>query len=258
MTPTVTLHLSEGTIRLSSPLTATITIEGTAPLIVTPPAPLLAESVRSSWVITPAGPPKVEKLIDGQERWTQTYQLEPYTVGNPVPVAFAPFVVRTGLETPTIVHVPPQNVAVMTEATESDLRSLTGPEFPPARAGSDSAIIASVLVFAAVATILLAIWRRRRLPVPTPPQPSSMVLSHLDIDDPRLAERLSDAIRDYLGPPARLRTTDEIAVSHPAAAEILRRCDRVKFAGESLTHAERQQMRDDAIALVAGQTPPRP
>lgn len=258
MTPTVSLHLSEGSIRLSSPLTATITIEGAAPLIVTPPAPLLAESARSSWVIAPAGPSTIEKLIDGQERWTQTYQLEPYAVGNSVPVAFAPFTVRTGFEAATIVNVPPQHVAVTTEATATDLRGLTGPELPPTRPSSDSAIIAPVLIVIAAAIILLAIWRQRRTPAPKLPVSPVTVLSQLSLDDPCFAERLSDAIRDYLGPPARLRTTDEIAARHPEAAEILRRCDQVKFAGESLSQVERQQLRDHAIVLAAGQTHPRP
>lgn len=258
MTPTISLHLSEGSIRLSSPLTATITIEGSAPLIVTPPAPLLAESARSSWVVAPAGGPTVEKLIDGQERWTQSYQLEPYAVGNAVPVAFAPFTVRTGFESATIVNVPPQHVAVTAEATESDLRGLTGPELPPARPSNDSAIIAPVLIVVAAAIILLAIWRRRRSPAPKVPPSPVVLISQLSLDDPCFAERLADAIRDLLGPPTRQRTTNEIAVSHPGAAEILRRCDRVKFARESLTHAERQQLRDDAILLAAGQTHSRP
>ena len=134
MNPLYALKLSDETVSLSDALIATLSIDGLAPLVVTPPLPLLAEASRQSWQIKPQGPASVSKLLDGQERWTQAYRLEPFVSGDKVSVEFAPVPRRQWGDfarvCATAVEVGDRE-EVRSPKALMELRAITGPETLP-------------------------------------------------------------------------------------------------------------------------------
>ncbi|CAN5152154.1 hypothetical protein BH11PLA2_BH11PLA2_52850 [soil metagenome] len=246
MNPTATLHLSTTNMRLSDTLTATLTIEGPAPLAVTLPKPLLNKVSSLAWTVTPSGPTTVLKLLDGHERWTQQYRLDPYAVNDSVPVTFSPIVVASGTETTTIT-LPTQNVKVTTEIRDeasATLRPLMGPEPLPAVKSDDpqQAIVSGLLALAVVLSAVTWVRFRRKPVVITPP--SAIALSRLaaleeDIATHAFAHRLSDLIRSYFEAETGVLwtklTTAELLGKETAMPwlAILERCDAERFAGNS-------------------------
>jgi hypothetical protein len=240
MNPAGTLTLSGNAILLSEPLTATIAIEGPSPLIVTLPTPLLAEASRSFWQIRPAGIASIEKLSDGNERWTQAYRLEPFLAGDAVPVEFAPLTIAGQM-----VSFPKKSVNVKsTVADANELRPLAGPEYPPAAPVADSSWLIMALIPAAVIfALFLSVFVRRRRPVAIHPLQTFCArfdqLEAISQSKP-FAEALSRLVREIVewqtGEPITKRTTSELAAMNSSASylEILRRCDAAIFAGEAL------------------------
>ncbi len=257
MTPSGHLHLSQTTLRLSEPLTATVMIEGNAPVSVTPPSPLLIGSSAQSWQIVPAGPPKVTVLLDSVERWTQTYRLEPFVAGPAVPVEFAPFVVN-GMP----VELPSESVQIHTTLGDGvpTLRDFAGPEPLPDAIHPDASLQGPLLAAGLGVLILAAaVWHRLRQPQVKPvllPTLDERLLAVERMTEPRqFVEELAALLREG----SESRTTAEIAVADPARAAILTRCDAVIFAAEPLTAEQRSAMLAETRALlVSGQLGPVP
>ena len=179
----------------------------------------------------PRGVPTLE-VVPGGERFTMHYTLEPYAVGEAVPVAFAALEVSGAR-----VEVPPAAVAVrttMAEATAAAVRPLTGAEDRPAVPASSAS-----WPWALVAVVVVA-WLARRLfrsRAPRPlVQPNALDELAADLDADRLAQfapKLADGLRQFIeattGLPAPRRTASELG-AHPAAT-LLQACDGAKFAG---------------------------
>lgn len=239
MNPTASLHLSAAVLRLSDTLDATLVIEGPPPLILSLPQPLLAPASASAWKLTTVGTPKVEKLIDGLERWSQQYRLVPFAVGDVVPVEFAPIGVGAGASV-VAVEVPPQKVAVKSSAEAS---SQFRPPAPWERLPEEPAAQSSWPLFASIfiALLILALAARRGVKKTRPPLPPLLVaiqgVARLDLQSPTFFADYTGLIRGYVqaetGSPWTTLTAREAAATGADAvlAEMLLAAEAQQFAG---------------------------
>src|SRR5262245_13887366 len=76
------LELDAREVRLSGRLTLTVTVEGPAPLAVSPPDPLLADNKPPRWRARPLPP----AAADTPGRWQRVYRLDPLAAGEAVAV----------------------------------------------------------------------------------------------------------------------------------------------------------------------------
>jgi hypothetical protein len=287
--PTGTLTLDRDAARLSDTVRATVTVEGAAPLVVTPPAEVLAGDTAAAWAVTPDGPAAVEPLPGGRERWVQAYRLSPFLPGDGLAVRFAPFPVAAGGANAEVAF-PERSVTVRTAITDpkpADARPITGVEDPPGPPAGGAGVLGVVPVVSVAAAVLLivgaAVARRRRKPVP--PTPAAWAEAALAAAEKELeaetippalfADRLADVLRGYVerryGLPATRRTTGELLAAAgadlPADAvrAVLEWADLAKFAGRVPAADECRRRAADAravwtpgtAAVPAAPAPPR-
>lgn len=253
-------------VRLADPVTVTLAVEGPTPVRVTPPAELLAGPSAEAWRVTPAGPAATSQLPNGRERWTLTLTADPQLPGPAVPLTFAAAGVRVGpAGEPGTVEWPALSVAVTTSLTADvsrELRGVTGAEAPPPAPAP--AAVPGIAVAAGVALVVAAVGvalrlRRRSAPAPLPPPAAGLAALAADsLADVAFAERLSELVRAWAGPPADRQTTAELLATlatdprREAVRGILEACDRAKFAADGLPPDARAPLIAAAAALFAG------
>lgn len=99
MNPELSLLPSARALTLADLATVEVVIDGTAPLTVVPPQPLLDRTTSKFWKIVPQGSPLLTRSKPGQERWVQVYQVEPFKTADaeqPLGLQFQDFSVRSG------------------------------------------------------------------------------------------------------------------------------------------------------------------
>ncbi len=268
----VTLTLDKTTVRLSESVTVTATLQGHAPLIVSPPKEWLLPESAAAWRIRPNGPATLEKQADGQERWVQTFRADPYQAGE-LPLAFAPIEVRSGAMAKSF-EWPTHTVKVQTSITAAnaaEARPITGIEDVPPEIIDDrgpTTIAIAMIGLAIVAGLIAFALRRRKAVTPTladtvAQQLDALERSHIagEIDGRTFAERLSEIVRDWVqsrfGLPAKQQTTAELTdvstnwdeSTREAIREVLSMCDRLKFAGQEPTAEECRELVTNARAI---------
>lgn len=272
------------TVRLSESVRVTLSVEGESPLRVEPPDEILDEESAAVWRARPAGPATVMDLPGGRQRWARTYRLDPYLPGKPLRLGFAPARAFAGTDPqPKEVVWKPVDVTVTTEVTgagTADARPPTGiEELPPVgdtagswreRAAALAVLGVAILLAGGVGAWLL---RKRRRPPPSPEEWAIARLDELAPDDPAFADRLSDALRQYVEartPIAATKLTTaelraELERSGGWSAEragdliaVLDRCDRVKFAADRPTNEEAAALVGFARRVVRPAAPPTP
>ncbi len=268
----VTLTLDKTTVRLSESVTVTATLQGNAPLVVSPPKEWLLPESAAAWRIRPNGPASLEKQADGQERWVQTFRADPYQAGE-LPLAFAPIEVKSGAMAKSV-EWPTHTVKVQTSITAAnaaEARPITGIEDVPPEIIDDRGptTIAIAMIGLAIAAGLIAFaLRRRKTVTPTlaatvAQQLDALERSHIagEIDGRTFAERLSEIVRDWVqsrfGLPAKQQTTAELTDvstnwderTREVVREVLSKCDRMKFAGQEPTADECRELVTNARAI---------
>lgn len=246
MNPLARLSLSTDSLRLSDALTVTLTIDALPPYTVTLPIPLLSENSRHAWHIKTSGPAVIRKQVDGQERWSQEFRLEPFTVGE-LPVEFATIMVNESA------IVLPIKTAIVKTAVESGAqpRPLTAPESRPPTSPPNSSMVAPVLVaLLLVATVLFALKRRQsKVPVAETHELHRQAIIELEHepDSVRFCEKLSKVVREIYG--LTSQTTSEVVdldIRH-----VLSHCDAVRFAEGSLSPETRDALLSEAKRIVS-------
>ena len=269
---TVALTLDKTTVRLSESVTVTATLQGNAPLVVTPPKEWLLPESAAVWRIRPNGPATLEKQADGQERWVQTFRADPYQAGE-LPLAFAPIEVKSGAMAKSV-EWPTHTVKVQTSITAAnaaEARPITGIEDVPPEIIDDrgpTTIAFAMIGLSIVAALIAFALRRRKAVTPTlaatvAQQIEALERSHIagEIDGRTFAERLSEIVRDWVqsrfGLPAKQQTTTELTDAstnwddgtREAIREVLSQCDRMKFAGREPTVDECRELAAGARAV---------
>jgi hypothetical protein len=271
--------LDRTSIDLSGSVRVTLALEGPAPLRVEiPPDPerMLTPESAALWRIRPTGPHSVGPAAEGMERWEQSFRIDWWGPPGKAVLAFAPVRVTAGTDlNPQEVAWPPAEVEVrktVTAETLDDARGqarVTGIEELPTPPPPDPAPIgwrvAAVLgaVFASV--LVLAVFRKwRAKPPPVPPSEwADRELTRLAEDlaagrvtDGGTADRLAAVVREYVerryGLPALKLTTVELLAegernelpeeARAVLRNVLERCDRSKFAGDTPDAAETSDM----------------
>lgn len=268
----VTLTLDKTTVRLSESVTVTATLQGNAPLVVTPPKEWLLPESAAAWRIRPSGPATLEKQADGQERWVQTFRADPYQAGE-LPLAFAPIEVKSGAMAKSV-EWPTHTVKVQTSITAAnaaEARPITGIEDVPPEIIDDrgpTTIAFTMIGLAIVAALIAFALRRRKVVSPTlaatvAQQLDALERSHIagEIDGRTFAGRLSEIVRDWVqsrfGLPAKRQTTAELTDIttnwderiREAIREVLSKCDRMKFAGQEPKAEECSELVANARAI---------
>src|SRR5579871_1123343 len=268
------LMLDSSKIALSSQLRLTLIIEGPAPVEVDVPQPL----VNSPDWRTRADAPQSTALPDGRERWQQSFHLEPFRVGD-VALALQPLRYRTGNEVRDWQLVwPSSNIEVSSSVKDVELgsaRSVTDIDrLPPAELpASNWHYFAGTTVIVLIACIAVIVWRNRRdsrqQTLFTPAERALKSLSALEENGgpaPDQLPVLADVLRRFLEErfqfAATRQTTGEFhatllrsqvlaAGQVEIVADLLARCDLVKFAGARFDHAECQTLLRNARELIA-------
>lgn len=268
----VTLTIDKTTVRLSESVTVTATLQGNAPLVVSPPKEWLLPESAAAWRIRPNGPATLEKQADGQERWVQTFRADPYQAGE-LPLAFAPIEVKSGAMAKSV-EWPTHTVKVQTSITAAnaaEARPITGIEDVPPEIIDDrgpTTIAFTMIGLAIVAALIAFALRRRKVVSPTlaatvAQQLDALERSHIagEIDGRTFAGRLSEIVRDWVqsrfGLPAKRQTTAELTDIttnwderiREAIREVLSKCDRMKFAGQEPKAEECSELVANARAI---------
>jgi hypothetical protein len=268
------LELDARETRLSGRLRLTLTVEGPAPLVVTPHDPLLAESRPPLWKVRPQ-----TDASDGADgRWRRSYRLDPQAVGDSVPVAVGPLKVRAGADPQEFtVAFDPIAVRVTTvvgKADLSELRPVTGVEEPPGPPPSDGfpwrPVGYTIAVVAVTAALVRWVRRGRRSAPLSAAAVAIRDIARLAVEPPDDFEtRLVRVVRRYcearFGLPATRQTSAEfLAAVAPAAPDpkpletlrdLLERCDQARFAGELPAPAERERFAELALRFVTDTSP---
>ncbi len=230
---------------LSDSLTARLTVNGPAPLVVTVPKVWLREDSAHAWRVQTKGLPKSVTKPDGTASWSLDFRLDPYLVGEKVPLAFLPLKVTTGTREREIA-LPEESVQVKTRFTNpkpSDAAPITGFIDPPPLPHR-TAIPVWAWILGPVLLLCVAVILRRRAPRPVPPPTVEQMLQNLrlrsdEYSDGPFAEELNQIVRTHLertyAIPADRLATMELANSVEAQPflEILNWSDDVRFGGMS-------------------------
>ena len=254
-------------LRLSEHATLTLTVEGDAPLRVTPPAAWLP-GVDAAWRLRPLGPARVEDVSPTRQCWTLTLRADPDAPGE-TPLQLAPARVTAGTDAEAReVAFPPLALRVVATVVlgRDQPRPPTDVEGPEA-ATPATVSVWPVAVAVAVAVLAALAWRRRRLTrlaaPETPRGRFGRVLAELHGEGVAdFPARLSVAVRRYVeavdGLPALRRTPREIGPLAEGAArlhalpELLRRCDEARFLPVPLDAESRAALLATAAKLAEG------
>lgn len=251
MNPTAALTLGRPSrdrewVWLSESLTATLRVEGPAPLVVAVPKEWLRADAAGAWQVTALANPKSEILADGRAAWTIKLRLDPYVPGESVTLAFAPLAVTAGGRGETMLELPSHSVFVKTRFENpkaTDVLPITGYEDPPpAPASNGLPVPAAISAMATVAIAVAVALRWRRKPAAVPAESAGSRLAKLSLNAPTLsgrefAEELAKIVRLHLESalaiPATRRTTGELGDAPPLDRfkGVLDWCDVVKFGG---------------------------
>ncbi|HKB00676.1 MAG TPA: hypothetical protein VKD90_00590 [Gemmataceae bacterium] len=258
-------ELDTGDIRLSGEVRLTLTVEGPAPLGVTPPKPFLTSS--NVWRVREDGLPVREVLPNGREKWAQVYRLSPLVPGEPK-IALGALTIRPGGEQDLAIEWKAEPVVRVTTNIENPtpdaLRPPTDiehlPPTPPVEHGSSPWLFAIVPILLVVAAAALVLAKRKRPPA----APRDADWAERELAAAGLtADRCAVVLRQYLayrfGVPAETRTTPELATALRANDRLpdatvaewqafLDECDAARFSG---TAASVAGLADRARALVA-------
>lgn len=210
----VTLALSDDTLTLADTLTATLTVEGPAPLRL-PAAgdePLTAASL-SRWRVTRVGADRRVRLPGERERWTRRLRLEPFEPGD-APLEWEPVVARAGpAQQDWVARLAPVPVRVSSAVGEPALDLLRAPELDeatPEPARSHNPWWLAPLAILALVPLL----RRRKPAAPAP-------VTRVSLDDVLQARA---ALRDMLSAHPDWRDL-------PGLAAIQEELDTAAFSG---------------------------
>jgi hypothetical protein len=245
------LSIDRGEVELSGELRVLVSIEGPAPIEVDLPRPLTATT---DWQVN-VSPPKTVSLGEGVERWQQAFRFKPYQTGR-VPLKLQPIRFRTGNEVRDWeLTWPPQNIGVTSSVENADLgsaRPVTDIEpLPPVEPSSHHWGLAATVAIVIILVIGVALWRLGRKgakpqPARSPRDRALAELAKIDPPAPEQLPRVADVLRQFLEEHFQLaatrQTTSEFHTTLGNAnvltesqvesvAEILTRCDLVKFAG---------------------------
>lgn len=268
------LRLDRTEVRLSDSIRITLTIEGSAPLVVTVPTRFLDDRSEEIWQVRPVGSPVVEKLGTGREKWTHHYLAKPFLPGKQI-LEFAPFEATAG-GMRRDVHWGQRSVEIRTEvpaANPEEIRPVTGIEEIPQPTIREEfqflpMFLVGVLVLFASAVTVAALRRRRRPARLTPSEQFERELANLaepTLPPEEFADRLGQSVRTFAeqfsGIAARKRTTSELSAemeklaTFPAEAltrfrTILDRCDRAKFAAAVPDLSERSDLLQESRQLL--------
>lgn len=239
-------------VRLSESLRVEVRIQGPAPLRLDLPKQWLAESSAEVWKIEPLGKPVLADVPDGGQTWNQSFQLDPYLPGAPLPLTFSPVKVND-LE----VNLPSFSITVTTtvrDAKVEDARPITGIEMLPPKPVTPATnylpwLIAGIAV-AAVFVVLIRLRRPKPVPQPAPGEWIRAELAKLSAGSPTFAEGLAAILRGYISRvwsvPAENLTTAELRETKPELEpfwEMLDHCDHAKYAGETMSASQGEEMR---------------
>ncbi len=266
---TATATADRAELRLSEHATLTLTVEGDAPLRVTPPASWLP-GVAAAWRLRPLAPARVEDVSPTRQRWTLTLHADPNVPGE-APLQLALVRVTAGDDAaPREVTFPPLALRVVATVVlgRDQPRPPTDVEEPAAAVPATRGAWPATVAFALVVTLLTALsWRRRRCAKSaTPETPRSRFERELaDLrggDATQFPARLSAAVRNYVeavdGLPALRRTPREIEPLAEGAPrlhdlpELLRRCDEARFSPSPLDADSRGTLLAAAAKLAEG------
>ena len=241
--PVVTID--RNAIRLSESVRITLSLDGATPLRVDLPKELLDELSTKSWRIRPQSAAVVEDQPNGQQRWSQSFRVDPYVPGEAVHLGFAAVNVQAGTDRePKTISWKSLEVRVTTTVKGdaiSEMRGGTGIELLPELTDSPRAFppwllgtfLAALAVMAVVAWIGRRTWYRQ-----TAISVEQQALTNLDnIPD---GSTPADILRQYIEARTGLAllhlTTPELLQclqprSLPDLQAVLERCDLAKFAG---------------------------
>ena len=268
VTATATADRTE--LRLSESATLTLTVEGDAPLRVTPPAAWLP-GADPMWRLRPLGPARVEDVTPSRQRWTLTLRADPDVPGEtPLQLATAQVTAGTDAE-PREVAFPPLTLRVVATVVlgRDQPRPPTDVEEPqpePPTPATPAYWAAAVVALTLLAALTWGRRRSARTAVPESPRGHfERELANLRTETvPReeFPARLSAAVRRYVeavdGLPALRRTPREIAPLAAQAArlhdlpELLRRCDEARFSHAPLDAEVRAELLASAARLAGG------
>jgi hypothetical protein len=272
------LELDGREVSLSGELKLTLSIEGRAPVEVETPRPLTPSP---DWRVR-SEPPRTTELGGGRQLWQQTFHLEPFQAGLGVPLPIAPVRYRTGYELRDwTVSWPPQAIHVNTALPDADLghaRSVTGiEELPPEEPRRRIAwFVAAAVLFAVFLILAASLFLRQRVTGPQRLTPLARALAELHLLEARGAQpedlpRLADIVRQFLEDHFQLRATRQTTAEFMAAlhdrsglneagvkriAELLQRCDLVKFAGRRPPPEECESLLQSARHVISENSAP--
>jgi hypothetical protein len=259
-------ELDMGDIRLSGEVRLTLTVEGPAPLGVTPPKPFLTKS--NVWRVRDDRLPVREVLPNGREKWSQVFRLSPLVPGEPK-VALGALTIRPGGQQDLTIEWKAEPVVRVTTNIENPtpdaLRPATDiehlPPPPVVEGGSSPWLFAVVPVLLLLAAAALYLGKRKRPPA----APRDAAWAERELAAAGLtADRCAVVLRQYLayrfGVRAETRTTPELSTALRADGRLpdatvaewqafLDECDAARFSG---TAASVAGLADRARALVAG------
>ncbi len=268
------LTLDAAKVALSGEVRLTLSIEGPAPVEVDVPHPL----VNSPDWRTRADAPQSTTLADGRQRWQQSFHLEPFRVGD-VALALQPLRYRTGNEVRDWQLVwPANNIEVTSSVKDVELgsaRPVTDIDrLPPVDQQEHSwRYVAGTIVIVVIAcTVAIVLNKRRRASHQIEQTPAERALKSLAAMEqnggpsPDQLPLLADILRRFLEEQFHLAATRQTTAEFHAnllrstvlsapqvevVAELLGRCDLVKFAGAQFDAADCLVLLRQARGLVA-------
>lgn len=241
--PVVTID--RNAIRLSESVRITLSLDGATPLRVDLPKELLDELSTKSWRIRPQSAAVVEDQPNGQQRWSQSFRVDPYVPGEAVHLGFAAVNVQAGTDRESKAIVWKSLEVRVTTTVKGDaiseMRGGTGIELLPEPIASQREfppwVLATFLIAFAVMALVAWIGRRvrKRQVVLTIEQ---QALANLDSIPEGTTP--ADILRQYIEARTGLAllhlTTPELLQSLqprvlPNLQVVLERCDLAKFSG---------------------------
>ena len=241
--PVVTID--RNVIRLSESVRITLSLEGDTPLRVDLPKELLDELSTKSWRIRPQSAAIVEDQPNGQQRWSQSFRVDPYIPGEAVHLGFATVNVQAGTDRESkAISWKSLEVRVTTTVTGdafSEMRGGTGIELLPEPVASQREfppwVLATFLIAFAVMVMATGIGRRvrKRQTVRTIEQQALAGLDNIP-NGATPADILRQYIEARTGIAVLHLTTPELLQSLqprslPDLQTLLERCDLAKFSG---------------------------